>query len=153
MAVARKMQISRICFFLDINTSLLSTRHHRAAPAQKSCGPSMKNSCSVLQNGAVQADGFPRLPRGQRSKLLLWECAVKGEFPLCPYRLELPPLYPSESGRAGVVQDMKALSEYPWTGHSVSADRVKRDWQETDSILAYFGKRKKLARRGYEKGL
>ena len=67
-----------------------------------------------------------------------------------PYLLELTRYIHLNPVRGGVVQDVKALSEYPWTGYSVLMDRVKRDWQETDSVLAYFGKRKKLARRGYE---
>jgi REP element-mobilizing transposase RayT len=67
-----------------------------------------------------------------------------------PYLLELTRYIHLNPIRAGVVQDMKALSKYPWTGHSVLMDRVKRDWQETASILAYFGKRKKAARIKYE---
>ena len=68
-----------------------------------------------------------------------------------PYLLELTRYIHLNPVRAGVVQDMKALSKYPWTGHSVLMDRVKRDWQDTDTVLAYFGKRKKLARFGYER--
>jgi putative transposase len=65
-----------------------------------------------------------------------------------PYLLELTRYIHLNPLRAGIVKDMKALSEYPWAGHSVLMDRVKRDWQDTGSILAYFGRRKKAARCG-----
>ena len=68
-----------------------------------------------------------------------------------PYLLELTRYIHLNPLRAGLVKDMKALSEYPWAGHSALMDRVKRDWQDTGSILAYFGKRKKAARHGYER--
>ena len=66
-----------------------------------------------------------------------------------PYLLELTRYIHLNPVRAGVVQDMRALSRYPWTGHSVLVGRVKREWQETDTILGYFGKRRKVARVKY----
>lgn len=67
-----------------------------------------------------------------------------------PYLLELTRYIHLNPVRAGVVRDMTALSKYLWTGHSVLMDRVKRDWQETGTILTNFGKKKKLARQKYE---
>ncbi len=67
-----------------------------------------------------------------------------------PYLLELTRYIHLNPVRAGVVHDMTALSKYLWTGHSVLMDRVKRDWQETGTILTNFGKKKKLARQKYE---
>ncbi len=45
--------------------------------------------------------------------------------------------------RAGLVQDMKQLNRYPWSGHSALLGRVKREWQDTGYVLSYF-------RRGFE---
>jgi putative transposase len=67
-----------------------------------------------------------------------------------PYLLELTRYIHLNPLRAGVVRDMRDLSKYPWAGHSVLMAEVKREWQDTDSILAYFGKRKKPARIKYE---
>ncbi len=50
--------------------------------------------------------------------------------------------------RAGVVKDMEELNHSPWSGHSVLAGKVKRDWQNTRYVLSYFGKGKK-GRRNY----
>jgi putative transposase len=67
-----------------------------------------------------------------------------------PYLLELTRYIHLNPVRAGVVRDVDALSKYPWAGHSVLMGRVKRDWQDTGTILAYFGMRKGSARRKYE---
>ena len=67
-----------------------------------------------------------------------------------PYLLELTRYIHLNPVRAGIVQDMKSLSDYPWTGHSVLMERVKREWQDKSAVLAYFGKRKKAARDKYE---
>lgn len=45
---------------------------------------------------------------------------------------------------------MRGLSKYPWTGHSVLMGKVKREWQDRGTVLAYFGRRKKGAILGYE---
>ena len=39
-----------------------------------------------------------------------------------------------------MVGDLEALNNYRWSGHSVIMGRMNRDWQEIDTILAYFGK-------------
>ena len=45
-----------------------------------------------------------------------------------PYLLELTRYIHLNPLRAGIVKDMIALSHYPWTGHSVLIDKIKRDW-------------------------
>lgn len=67
-----------------------------------------------------------------------------------PYLLELTRYIHLNPLRAGVVHDMDALSKYRWTGHSVLMGTVKRDWQDTGTVLAYFGRREKAARMSYE---
>jgi len=50
----------------------------------------------------------------------------------------------------GIVDGLDRLNEYPWTGHSTVMGRVERDWQDTDTVLAYFGQRQKEAIKRYE---
>jgi putative transposase len=45
--------------------------------------------------------------------------------------------------RAGIVSDLRGLSHYRWAGHSAIMGRVKQDWQNSDRVLAYFGKGRK----------
>lgn len=67
-----------------------------------------------------------------------------------PYLLELARYIHLNPLRAGVVKDLKELATYRWTGHPVLMGKVKRDWQDTDTVLSYFGRRKKGAILGYE---
>jgi len=67
-----------------------------------------------------------------------------------PYLLELTRYIHLNPLRAGDVGDENALSKYPWSGHSVLMGTVKRDWQDTATILAYFGRGKKRGRLRYE---
>ena len=67
-----------------------------------------------------------------------------------PYLLELTRYIHLNPVRAGAVQDMSGLSKYPWAGQSVLMDTVRRDWQDTDTVLAYFGQSKKRSRLEYE---
>lgn len=57
-----------------------------------------------------------------------------------PYLLELTRYIHLNPLRAGMVGDLEALNNYRWSGHSVIMGRMKGDWQEIDTILAYFGK-------------
>lgn len=41
--------------------------------------------------------------------------------------------------RAGLVKDLKALKHNPWSGHAALAGRIKREWQNTQYVLSYFG--------------
>jgi REP element-mobilizing transposase RayT len=40
--------------------------------------------------------------------------------------------------RSGIVQDLAALDEYPYTGHSSLVGRARRSWQAGDLVLARF---------------
>lgn len=52
--------------------------------------------------------------------------------------------------RAGIVQTLDELKSYKYCGHSVLMGKVKREWQNTDYVLGYFGKSKEKARKEYE---
>ena len=73
------------------------------------------------------------------------------------YLLELVRYIHLNPLRAGLAEDMQALDDYPYSGHSVLVGRYRNDWQETDYILKRFGKRKTQSRRAYrafvEKGV
>ncbi|HCX02677.1 MAG TPA: transposase [Syntrophaceae bacterium] len=51
--------------------------------------------------------------------------------------------------RAGLVKNIEELNHYPYCGHSVLMDHQKRDWQENDYVLSYFGKNRASAIRHY----
>ncbi len=51
--------------------------------------------------------------------------------------------------RVGLVEDLKALDRYPYCGHSALIENIKRDWQQVDYVLGFFGKRKTEARKSY----
>jgi hypothetical protein len=53
--------------------------------------------------------------------------------------------------RAGIVKDLEMLKRYVWCGHSVIMGIIKRPWQDTGTILSYFGKRRKRAIEEYER--
>ncbi len=57
-----------------------------------------------------------------------------------PYLLELTRYIHLNPLRAGIVSDMRGLSQYQWAGHSAILGRVKREWQDIDTVLEYFGK-------------
>jgi len=44
--------------------------------------------------------------------------------------------------RAGLIKDLKELNRNPWSGHSAIADKVKREWQNTEYVLSFFGSAK-----------
>ena len=52
--------------------------------------------------------------------------------------------------RAGLVEDIKELRKYPWTGHSALMGIIQRKWQDTDTVPAYFGSRLKQAQDRYQ---
>ena len=66
-----------------------------------------------------------------------------------PYLLELTRYIHLNPLRAGIVRTVKELERYPWTGHSVIVGIVKREWQDREEILKYFGKRQKVAVKRY----
>jgi len=57
-----------------------------------------------------------------------------------PYLLELTRYIHLNPLRAGIVGDVRGLSKYRWAGHSAIMGRVKRDWQDINTVLGYFGK-------------
>ncbi len=52
--------------------------------------------------------------------------------------------------RAGIVQSLDELKSYKYCGHSSLMGKAKREWQETDYVLGYFGEGIREARKGYE---
>jgi hypothetical protein len=52
--------------------------------------------------------------------------------------------------RAGIVKTLDELKSYKYCGHSSLMGNIKRQWQDTDYVLGYFGKRKPQARKEYE---
>jgi len=67
-----------------------------------------------------------------------------------PYLLELTRYIHLNPLRAGIVKNLEQLEGYQWCGHSGIVGRVKREWQDRDTVLAYFGKRRKRAIEKYE---
>ena len=68
-----------------------------------------------------------------------------------PYLLELTRYIHLNPLRAGIVANKKDLDTYPCTGHSAIVGKLKRGWQDSDTILAYFGRRKRDAIVGYNR--
>jgi len=66
-----------------------------------------------------------------------------------PYFQELVRYIHLNPLRAKLVKDMKALDRYPYCGHSAVVGNVKRDWQQVDYVLGFFGKRKSDACKAY----
>ena len=52
--------------------------------------------------------------------------------------------------RGGMVQTLDELKSYKYCGHSSLMGKVKREWQDIDYVLGYFGKSKTEARKEYE---
>ncbi len=67
-----------------------------------------------------------------------------------PYLLELTRYIHLNPLRAGIIKDLKELEGYQWCGHSGIMWKVKREWQDRDTVLSYFGKRPKRAVEKYE---
>ena len=66
-----------------------------------------------------------------------------------PYLQELVRYIHLNPLRASVVSSLRQLDHYPYSGHSRLMDNVKDSWQETDRVLALFGKKAAVARRKY----
>lgn len=52
--------------------------------------------------------------------------------------------------RAGIVQTIDELKSYKFCGHSSLMGKTKREWQDTDYVLGFFGRGKSEARKAYE---
>ncbi len=51
--------------------------------------------------------------------------------------------------RAKVVSGISELNQYDYSGHSVLVGNKKRNWQDTEYVLSYFGRRVGEARKSY----
>jgi len=51
--------------------------------------------------------------------------------------------------RAGLVQDLRELGSYGYSGHSVLMGKNKREWQDRDYVLRYFGQTEREAKTEY----
>ncbi len=67
-----------------------------------------------------------------------------------PYLLELTRYIHLNPVRGGLLHRLSALRRYPWTGHAAILGRVDRDWQDTATVLAYFGRGQRRAVQRYE---
>lgn len=65
------------------------------------------------------------------------------------YLLELVRYIHLNPLRAKVVVDLKELDRYSYCGHSALIGRQKREWQDIEYVLGFFGKRLGEARNGY----
>jgi len=52
--------------------------------------------------------------------------------------------------RSGLVSTHKELDHYLFSGHGALAGNSKGEWQAVNEVLAFFGKRKTIARRNYQ---
>lgn len=53
--------------------------------------------------------------------------------------------------RANIVSNLLELDKYPWCGHSVVMGRIKKEWQDRDYVLSWFGEKEGEARKSYRK--
>lgn len=51
--------------------------------------------------------------------------------------------------RADLVKNMGELDRYAWSGHSALMGNKKREWQDVDYVLSWFGKTRTAARKKY----
>ena len=74
-----------------------------------------------------------------------------------PYLLELVRYLHLNPLRAGAVSSLKELDRYPYSGHSRLMGKIKDQWQDVDTVLALFGKKRYAAKKKYrefvEKGI
>lgn len=59
--------------------------------------------------------------------------------------------------RVNIVSSLTDLNKYPYSGHSALMNRNKREWQDVEYVLSYFGRSLGKARKAYlkfvEKGI
>ena len=65
------------------------------------------------------------------------------------YLLELVRYIHLNPLRAKIVKDLNELNKYPYCGHSVLTGKTKREWQDDEYVLRYFGKRVGSSRKKY----
>lgn len=66
-----------------------------------------------------------------------------------PYFLELVRYIHLNPLRAGMVADLDGLEHYPWSGHAVLLGKRAMEGQETNEVLARFGKSRAQSLRAY----
>lgn len=64
-----------------------------------------------------------------------------------PYLLELTRYIHLNPLRAGIVGNMEELGDYRWAGHSAIMGRIRREWQDIDTVLGYFGRGRNAIRK------
>lgn len=67
-----------------------------------------------------------------------------------PYLLELTRYIHLNPVRGGLLHRLRELRKYPWTGHSAILGVVDRAWQDTATVLAAFGRKRRQAVQRYE---
>jgi REP element-mobilizing transposase RayT len=65
------------------------------------------------------------------------------------YLLELVRYIHLNPVRAGIVGSLSDLNDYAYSGHSTLLGRRKREWQDVDYVLSYFGKSRSGAKKAY----
>ena len=48
-----------------------------------------------------------------------------------------------------MVKSFEELNKHNYSGHTVLMGNIKREWQDVDHLLAYFGKQRYSARKHY----
>jgi len=66
-----------------------------------------------------------------------------------PYLLELVRYIHLNPLRAKRVKDLKKLDKYPYSGHSTIMANKRRDFQDVEYVLRFFGKKVTAARKAY----
>jgi len=67
------------------------------------------------------------------------------------YLLELVRYIHLNPIRAGLVQDLNALEEFPFSGHGVLVGKIENEWQDAQYVLRLFDKKNTGARRRYNR--
>lgn len=66
------------------------------------------------------------------------------------YLLELVRYIHLNPLRANIVNELKALDKYPYSGHGVMMGKLRHGWQDIDFILKFFDDKLSVARRRYK---
>jgi putative transposase len=53
--------------------------------------------------------------------------------------------------RAGIVESLSKLGRYRWSGHSALVGSKEHNWQDTTTVLKWFGEKPKHARQVYQR--
>ena len=61
--------------------------------------------------------------------------------------------------RGGLIKTLNELNQDPWSGHSAIAGKIKKEWQNTEYVLSFFGRKDRYKqnylnyiRRGIDQG-